>query len=49
MKMEETEGSKTSTYKIQSPGNHPKESIQQTRRNQKKVNPVTAMKVQKWE
>jgi len=28
MKMEETECSETSSYKIQTPGNHPKESIQ---------------------
>ena len=28
MKMEQTECSKTSEYKIQPPGNHPKESIQ---------------------
>ena len=28
MKMEQTECSETSTYKIQTPGNHPKESIQ---------------------
>jgi len=29
MKMEQTECSKTSAYKIQTPGNHPEESIQQ--------------------
>ena len=29
MKMEETECSETSVYKIQTPGNHPEESIQQ--------------------
>jgi len=29
MKMEQTECSETSAYKIQTPGNHPKESIQQ--------------------
>jgi len=28
MKMEQTECSETSAYKIQTPGNHPKESIQ---------------------
>jgi len=28
MKMEQTECSETSTYKILTPGNHPKESIQ---------------------
>jgi len=28
MKMEQTECSKTSAYKFQTPGNHPKESIQ---------------------
>ena len=28
MKMEQTECSETSVYKIQRPGNHPKESIQ---------------------
>jgi len=28
MKMEQTECSETSEYKIQTPGNHPKESIQ---------------------
>jgi len=27
MKMEQTEYSETSAYKIQTPGNHPKESI----------------------
>jgi len=27
MKMEQTEFSETSAYKIQTPGNHPKESI----------------------
>jgi len=30
MKMEETECSKTSAYKIQMPGNYPEESIQVT-------------------
>jgi len=30
MKMEQTECSETSAYKFQRPGNHPKESIQQT-------------------
>ena len=29
MKMEETECSKTSAYKIQTPGNYPEENIQQ--------------------
>jgi len=29
MKMEQTECSKTSAYKIQTPGNYPEESIQQ--------------------
>jgi len=29
MKMEQTECSETSAYKIQTPGNHPQESIQQ--------------------
>jgi len=29
MKMEQTECSETSAYKIQTPGNNPKESIQQ--------------------
>jgi len=29
MKMEQTECSETSAYKFQTPGNHPKESIQQ--------------------
>ena len=29
MKMEQTECSETSVYKIQTPGNYPKESIQQ--------------------
>jgi hypothetical protein len=29
MKMEQTECSETSAYKIQTPGNYPKESIQQ--------------------
>jgi hypothetical protein len=29
MKMEQTECSKTSAYKLQTPGNYPKESIQQ--------------------
>jgi len=28
MKMEQTECSETSAYKIQTPGNHPKDSIQ---------------------
>jgi len=28
MKMEQTECSETSAYKIQTPGNHPKENIQ---------------------
>jgi len=28
MKMEQTECSKTSAYKLQTPGNYPKESIQ---------------------
>jgi len=28
MKMEQTEGSETSVYKIHTPGNYPKESIQ---------------------
>jgi len=28
MKMEQTESSETSAYKIQTPGNYPKESIQ---------------------
>jgi len=28
MKMEQTDCSETSAYKIQAPGNHPKESIQ---------------------
>jgi len=28
MKMEQTECSETSAYKFQTPGNHPKESIQ---------------------
>jgi hypothetical protein len=32
MKMEQTECSKTSAYKIQTPGNYPKESIQNTMR-----------------
>jgi len=31
MKMEQTECSETSAYKIQAPGNHPKEIIQQER------------------
>jgi len=30
MKMEQIECSETSAYKIQTPGNYPKESIQQT-------------------
>jgi hypothetical protein len=30
MKMEQTECSETSAYKIQMPGNYPEESIQQT-------------------
>jgi len=30
MKMEQTERSETSAYKIQTPGNYPKENIQQT-------------------
>jgi len=30
MKMEQTECSEMSAYKIQTPGNHPKESIQQS-------------------
>jgi len=30
MKMEQTECSETSAYKIQTPGNYPKESIQHT-------------------
>jgi len=30
MKMEQTECSETSAYKIQAPGNYPKESIQRT-------------------
>ena len=30
MKMEQTESSETSTYKLQTPGNYPKESIQHT-------------------
>jgi len=30
MKMEQTERSETSKYKIQTPGNHPKESIKQS-------------------
>ena len=30
MKMEQTECSETSAYKIQAPGNYPKESIQHT-------------------
>jgi len=30
MKMEQTECSKTSAYKLQTPGNYPKESIQRT-------------------
>jgi len=30
MKMEQTECSETSAYKIQTPGNYPKESIQMT-------------------
>ena len=30
MKMEQTECSKTSTYKLQTPGNYPKESMQHT-------------------
>jgi len=29
MKIEQTECSETSAYKFQTPGNHPKESIQQ--------------------
>ena len=31
MKIERTEGSETSAYKIQTPGNHPKESIQRVK------------------
>jgi hypothetical protein len=30
MKMEQIECSETSAYKIQTPGNHPEENIQQT-------------------
>jgi len=33
MKMEQTECSETSAYKIQTPGNYPKESIQQNIKN----------------
>jgi len=32
MKMEQTECSKTSAFKIQTPGNNPKESIQHSER-----------------
>jgi len=32
MKMEQTECSETSAYKIQMPGNHPKERIQQAKK-----------------
>jgi len=34
MKMEETECSKTSAYKIQMPGNYPEENIQHTERGE---------------
>jgi hypothetical protein len=30
MKMEQTEGSETSAYKIQTPGNYPEETMQHT-------------------
>jgi len=33
MKMEQTECSETSAYKIQTPGNYPEENIQQTTTN----------------
>jgi hypothetical protein len=33
MKVEQTECSETSEYKIQTPGNYPEESIQQVSRN----------------
>jgi len=41
MKMEQTECSETSAYKIQMPGNYPEENIQHNGENQKdKVQPV---------
>jgi len=44
MKMEQTECSETSAYKIQTPGNNPKESIQHTEHGESlklRVNLVT--------
>jgi len=35
MKMEQTECSETSAYKIQTPGNYPKESIQHTEQGER--------------
>jgi hypothetical protein len=34
MKMEETEHSETSTYKIQKPGNYPEESMQHSEKGE---------------
>jgi len=38
MKMEQTECSETSAYKIQTPGNYPKENIQQNNQYYTDVN-----------
>ena len=38
MKMEQTERSETSAYKIQNPGNYPEESIQQESKSLDKCN-----------
>jgi len=53
MKMEQTECSETSAYKIQTPGNYPEENIQQTmeRHNKNFVShsKVNMCALEKWQ
>jgi hypothetical protein len=46
MKMEQAECSETSAFKLQTPGNHPEESIQQS--NGYKILTFNIKKLSKW-